>query len=249
MKPVGSGGKIRKLGDAFRLCCTNAPLLPRYRALAVRQVSSAVPTGCSEFTRNPFYDLFESTLNFRTTVCVVDGSYLLHKVVWGSCKIFLDRCNSYTRYIKEHFGDNCTVLFDGYDCDSTSTKTVERNRRAQLKHPVDVMFDEHTSVTTKQEDFLSDSRNKHRLTHLLHKKLSEAGVSVILCEDGAHRSIVLTAIEKRNSVTDEETPVIIVGKDVDLVVLMIALAPPAHRKHLFYETGARKVGIKTIFFS
>ena len=69
-------------------------------------------------TKSASYDLFESTslaLNFRTSVCIVDRGDL-HKVVWGSCKTFLDICNSYTHYIKEHFGDSCTVLFDAYDC-------------------------------------------------------------------------------------------------------------------------------------
>ena len=46
---------------------------------------------------------------------VIDGGYLLRKVVWPSNVTYKDICLEYVSYVIRHFGSNAVVVFDGYD--------------------------------------------------------------------------------------------------------------------------------------
>ena len=55
---------------------------------------------------------------------IVDGGYLLHKFRWSSRKNFGDLLNAYCKYVTDHFGQNVTVVFDGYK--NSCLKDAER---------------------------------------------------------------------------------------------------------------------------
>ena len=57
---------------------------------------------------------------------VIDGGALLHCVYRKSDFSFMDVVYQYVVYIKNNFGDACTVVFDGYQA---STKDYEHSRR------------------------------------------------------------------------------------------------------------------------
>jgi len=72
-------------------------------------------------------EIFSSILN---TVYVIDGGFLLHRVVWQTREIFSSILNKYVEYVKKYCNIGATVVFDGYPDDKTkSTKSVERYRR------------------------------------------------------------------------------------------------------------------------
>ena len=73
-----------------------------------------------------------------------------------------------------------------------------------------------------QKQFLSNDRNKSRHTDLICTSLNAAGFSTKIAPEGADRVIVLTAIE--NARIDTEATVIIVGEDIDSLVIFSQLA-------------------------
>ena len=57
---------------------------------------------------------------------VIDGGYLLNSVVWQENCIFVVVCNIYVDYVRIKYGDNATVIFDGYNNTSLSIKAAEQ---------------------------------------------------------------------------------------------------------------------------
>ncbi|GBL90892.1 hypothetical protein AVEN_27997-1 [Araneus ventricosus] len=52
---------------------------------------------------------------------VLDGSSLIHRVVWPKQETFGDVYTTYMSYIKRHYGDEVTVVFDRYTESSVNT--------------------------------------------------------------------------------------------------------------------------------
>jgi len=97
----------------------------------------------------------------------------------------------------------------------------------------EVQVQEEAIVNLKKSDFLANNRNKEQFFQLLTDKLSEANV---LCKNtvaDADTLIVETAIERASS----GEKVIIVGEDVDLLVLLVARTPSSCSSVLFMESG------------
>lgn len=98
------------------------------------------------------------------------------------------------------------------------------------------------NVTTTQEKFLSNERNKVRLITLLIKKFGEVNIIVKQAPDDADRLIVQTALEQSCKT------VVIMADDIDVLVILTALAPlnvtiyflklgkgKAEKQHLFVQ--------------
>ncbi|KAG1673056.1 hypothetical protein GQR58_015707 [Nymphon striatum] len=83
-------------------------------------------------------------------------------------------CQSYISYILKHYGDQSTVVFDGYRS-TTSTKVAEQRRRAQKCTSSDIIFEDNMPTTTTQSAFLTNSHNKQRL---IHEKMLMSGIRI-----------------------------------------------------------------------
>ncbi|GBN01761.1 hypothetical protein AVEN_224472-1 [Araneus ventricosus] len=112
----------------------------------------------SAFTRTKI-DAVQGKNNF----VVVDGGYLLQKVVWQRNMNFGDIAKSYLTYLQTHYGSNITIVFDGYPSYVTgkSTKSAERIQRTNLNSPHEIIFNEATSPETSQAHFLANERAFH----------------------------------------------------------------------------------------
>lgn len=154
---------------------------------------------------------------------VVDGGFFLHKVVWpNNSKIELI-IDSYVSYAIRHYSPNSWIIFDGYpECEISSTKSIERSRRQLKSTGREIAFDLNTIISVNQKVLLSNEKNKARLINLLCRSLNAAGFRTRIAPEDADRLIVVTAIENA-SLNSEET-VIIVGEDVDLLVIFSQLA-------------------------
>ncbi|KAJ8666634.1 hypothetical protein QAD02_008296 [Eretmocerus hayati] len=154
---------------------------------------------------------------------VLDGGFLLHKVVWKPQD--LDKIiNYYVRYIKRHYsGGSVSVVFDGYpeDC-SNSTKFYVRVRRGTKNVGVEVQLSRDTPVNDKQSTFLSNEKKKTRLIQILAQELQKENMHVLIAEEDADVLLVQTALDLAKS--DEMKNVIVVGEDVDLLVIMNQVA-------------------------
>ena len=144
--------------------------------------------------------------------------------MWPKLGTFGDVYTTYTTFVKKHYGDHVTVVFDGYTANNVSTKVVERQRRLMKRTSKEILFNENTILTDSQRQFLSNLINKERFISQLVCNFKTAGIRTFTATDDADVHIVRTAIDihEKNKKQD-----VVVGQDVDLLVLLIALTPDA----------------------
>ncbi|GBN52730.1 hypothetical protein AVEN_244457-1 [Araneus ventricosus] len=151
---------------------------------------------------------------------VVDGGHLLHKIVWRQQPIFGTIAYRYVQYLNNKYGQDIAVIFDDFPDDGKkSTKNGERLRRTAHFSP-DVMFHEETVLQYTKEKLLANECNKKRFIELLKKALQKANICVQQAVEDADLTIVNTAI----SVALQYDYVRVVGWNIDLLVLLTALA-------------------------
>ncbi|GBN49705.1 hypothetical protein AVEN_221547-1, partial [Araneus ventricosus] len=151
---------------------------------------------------------------------VVDGGHLLHKIVWRQQPIFGTIADRYVQYLNNKYGQDIAVIFDDFPDDGKkSTKNGERLRRTAHFSP-DVMFHEETVLQYTKEKLLANECNKKRFIELLKKALQKANICVQQAVEDADLTIVNTAI----SVALQYDYVRVVGWNIDLLVLLTALA-------------------------
>ena len=189
------------------------------------------------------YDVIESVAGSQQTypeesTVVVDGGYLLRRVIWPQHGSYGDVYSAYVTYVQKHHGtDNVVIVFDGYS-DAPSTKGVEQNRRAMKSQSTEILFTDDMPITIHQERFLTNGKNKARFIQGLTGHLELAGIQVKHAVADADTLIVRTAIELATNNT-----VAVVGTDVDLLILLIQLSKQDSKLYL-YKPGAGNVLIK-----
>lgn len=122
-------------------------------------------------------------------------------------------------YIKEKFG-NAHIVFDGYNIHNT--KDEKHYRRVGKVPTRDVLVENHIQAPMSQQEFLGNTKNKARFITLLSTHLKAAGCKVHQAEADADRLIVTTAI----GIGESGVEPVLIRKDTDLLVLLIALASP-----------------------
>ena len=79
----------------------------------------------------------------------VNGGYLLHKLPWTCPATFGNICDQYVQYVLQKYGQNCTMVFDGY---KSSTKDEEHFKRCvRTVGTTTVEFGEITPVVSMKE--------------------------------------------------------------------------------------------------
>ena len=182
--------------------------------------------GMRKGTKSALYKAFkplpDTTLLDSSTVYVIDGGFLLHRVVWSSGHTFEQICDSYIHYVRSKYNQSATIVFDGYSDGQKSTKSMERLRRSTKKQSVEIQFSSTMTPTVSQVNFLSNAKNKDRLITMLMTKCNESGIASKQAADDADTLIVRTA----ESLASAHKSVAIVGEDVDLLVIMMDLQTP-----------------------
>lgn len=188
-----------------------------------------------------FTPINSNEMTEKKALAVVDGGYLLHKVIWPHNASFATISQNYSSFLKRHYGSQVVVVFDGYPA-RTSTKRFERLRRMRVHCSPEVMFESNMINQIPQERFLANDQNKSRLIKLLSTNFEECGIEVKQAQEDADLLIVNTALSKAK----ELEKVVIVGEDIDLLVLMTALGQSF--SNLFYlKPGRGSAG--DLFFS
>ena len=149
---------------------------------------------------------------------VLDGGHLLQSVMWPQPSTYGGVCNFYIAHTLKHYGAGTVIVFDGYSM--ISTKAAEQLRRAKKSTSSDILFDQNMQTTTTQAAFLANGNNKERLIEMLRDLLNEAGVHVKQAQADADALIVSTAL----SLAESGKPVVVVGTDTDLLVMLVAQA-------------------------
>lgn len=131
------------------------------RSVGITCMKTCLEKGRKSMMYEAFSPIKEQ-LSLGTRICnVIDGGYLLHKVVWSKANeaTFQVVCQIYVYYVKRHFGSNAILVFDGYPVgiNYQSTKAAERYRRSLLHSSTKFIFTETTFVSTiSQAKFLSN---------------------------------------------------------------------------------------------
>ena len=152
---------------------------------------------------------------------VVDGGDLIHRVEWPAQGTFAKVYAAYVAYIRRYYGQRCTIVFDGYSRNANSTKGSERRRRQGGVPESPEIICHNTSLAPEKLQFLNNPKNKMCLISELASILGRNKIGTVIATDDADLSIVHTSIEKSRL----NKKVFIVGVDIDLLVLAIALSP------------------------
>lgn len=128
---------------------------------------------------------------------------------------------TFISYIQRHYKENVAVVFDRYSESCLNTKTVERQRRLMKRTSRDIFLNEDTKCVESQSFLLGNLSNKEKFVAQLAQKLESVGIETRIAKDDADVDIVGKAI----NASQLYRQVVIVGQDVDLLTLLIALAP------------------------
>lgn len=210
--------------------------------------------GMRKTAKSSLYDSFSTVespeMSLSDHLYVIDGGFLLHKVVRRGCCVVNEIFDKIKKYINNYYKSRVHIVFDGYpDVELAGTKSAERLRRSTKHLAPTVQFDENTSLSLAQEKFLSNDKNKARFIELLVNFLRQNNITAEQAFEDADNTIVETAILNSR----QHRTVIIVGEDIDLLVLLtelgrmndnIFLQKPAKgkQKEVFYSTTSFKAG-------
>ena len=129
---------------------------------------------------------------------------------------------------------NVVIVFDGYSGVAPTTKGAQQNRRAMKAQSTEIMFTDDMPITVCQERFLTNGKNKARLIQSLTRHLMHAEIKVKHAVADADALIVRTAIDLSTN-----NNVVVVGTDVDLLILLTQLSKEDNQLCL-YKQGAGK---------
>ena len=173
---------------------------------------------------------------------VVDGGYLLHKVVLQINEKFGDICRKYQTDLRKHYRSDITVIFDGYSSDNSrrGTKSSERSRRLKISgSSADIIFSEETNAAVSQEKFLANESNKNHFILMLIQKFKERGIQAQQAEEDADLLIVETAISQ----AAKSDSVAIVSEDIDVLVLLTGLGNKYENLYFHKPGKGKKAGL------
>ncbi|KAJ8874570.1 hypothetical protein PR048_025436 [Dryococelus australis] len=128
---------------------------------------------------------------------------------WNVGTKFSSIREQYVSCLINHYGANSAVVFDGYEDDNSIKHTVQK-RRGISKTPVYVNFDENMLASVLQENFLANEKNNTK------------GIEASTTIGDTDGSIVRCGLNKVTS----HSSVVVIGEDVDLLVLLTAPTPP-----------------------
>ncbi|GBN07484.1 hypothetical protein AVEN_14131-1, partial [Araneus ventricosus] len=131
----------------------------------------------------------------ESNVYIIDGGYLLHRVILNMGSTFSSICDNYVTYVRSKFKSTALVIFDGYPENETigGTKCAERARRTRKQMSSGVTFDETMIPTVSQEKFLANLKNKDRLISILMNKFSSLNMTCKKADEDADSLIVNSA--------------------------------------------------------
>lgn len=216
--------------------------------LAPFPLSMFTENGLRKNSKSDLYQEFASINSLpvcSNIVHVVDGGFLLHKVVWQKNDTIAEIINKYCSYVESHYTANSVIIFDGYpEIDKTAststhtgTKQTERTRRKTSTVIPTLEYQDISRIPFTQEKFLSNTNNKNNLIRTLSSKLQEKGFLYQQAPEDADLLIIARAI---NIAKHDDKNVVIVGQDIDLLVLLHQLNSNGYSIY-FHKPGSGNV--------
>ncbi|KAJ8685596.1 hypothetical protein QAD02_021389 [Eretmocerus hayati] len=201
--------------------------------------------GMSKTQKHKFIENFTPTIGapqFPGMKYIIDGGFLLHKVVWHQGDIIDAILQRFVKYIEKHYSQGSTVIFDGYPSipDARHIKSLERARRVKQNQAREAQSERGMPMPLSKDKYLSNEKNKNRLIQLLIEDLRAAGHTCEQADEDADTLIVNSAIRMSREMN---VPAIIVGEDIDLLVILTQLADEDDLVY-FFKPGKGKTPSK-----
>lgn len=199
--------------------------------------------GMRKGKKSDFYEFFQpikEEIDLGSNyVHVIDGGFLLHRVVWNNDETFRQISLKYVKYIQNHYRPNSTIVFDGYpeSPEEKGTKNAERNRRYEKKVSPEIKIQEDLKPFLTQEKFLVNDKNKKQLIKMICENLKSAGFSTVEAAEDADYLIVEEAVKNLKKFEK----IVVVGNDIDLLVILTALPDQYNHKIFFLKPTQGKV--------
>ena len=126
---------------------------------------------------------------------VIDGGYLLDRVVWDKQSTYREIIQKYINYVESHYGKNI-IVFDRYQHDSSTKDHELAQQTMKSKKSPDVSVHLENSIgDISQQAFLANSNNKEGFIELVTRVLSSNGHNVLQCRGDADTLIVSTFLD------------------------------------------------------
>ncbi|CAH2017269.1 unnamed protein product, partial [Acanthoscelides obtectus] len=188
--------------------------------------------------------MFTTTLSsralFEDSQFDVGGGWLLQSLVWPHSKIYRAIFDMYKNFLDKPVGRSVIIVFDGYEDEHIGVKSYERDCRQERHCSVDVGIEPDNLLPLNQRKFLSNVKNKAQ-SHLGQTLATyeEFSFTVIHAKKDADVEIVRAALKTLNELfRHAKSRVIVVGPDVDLLILLIGLTPASESMY-YYKMGQR----------
>lgn len=123
---------------------------------------------------------------------VIDGGYLLHVVHWPADATFSQIKQVYLAFVGRHWGPNVTIVFDGYVNASQKPKWAEQEQREQRSPCPNVIVEDNSKITIKQQSFLGNIINKSQLISMLINFLRQNDITCYQSQGDADSLICAT---------------------------------------------------------
>ena len=139
------------------------------------------------------------------------------------CQSYVDRLLALNLYV--------TVVFEGYNASSSSTKTHEQQKRAKKNASKTYIFYKNMTLQVSKKAFLSNYENKNRLINLLKALLLSHGITVLQATEDADYLVAKTCIENSLKQT-----VWYMAVDTDILVMLVGNAHESCKGIFFGKT-------------
>ena len=173
-------------------------------------------------------------------VYVIDGGAMLQRLPWAKSTSYANLCQLYIQYICNHF-PNALIVFDGYG-GGPSTKDETHQRRTGNEMGVNVDFTSDMLLKMKKKSFLANPKNKQKFIDLLGSEMvKEKGIQVRHSIGDADYDIVVSACTIAMT-----RPVVVVGDDTDLLILLQHHFTPTDHETIYLQTSTQLIDISIL---
>lgn len=192
--------------------------------------------GMRKSTKSTLYSSFQAldiTLSKDNCSYYIDGGMLLYKMKWPTDCKYIKVFEDYIFYLRKHFGNNISVVFDCYNEDTN--KAAERYRRSMKVASKEFNFTKDSQLSVSQEKFLSNYNNKSRFIEYLKEELQKNANKCYQGKGEADELLVEISVKESTNLQK-----VIVAEDIDVLVILTGRAK-AEEEIYFLKIGKQNV--------
>ncbi|XP_014234548.1 uncharacterized protein LOC106657506 [Trichogramma pretiosum] len=207
----------------------------------------------TEFYDNFLPNTYLTTEQSRQATNIIDGEYLLWKVEWVPGATVGQIIEAYADYLMKNFSEKPTIVFSKHPKNNSNAElmSVIYYRQQQLDNGKEILnlqdyIDEICPLP--KHEFLKCEKNKTQLIKMMYKDLEEKELAQVkFASDDIHFEMVQTAIVYAR--TNKPRPILLVGNDIDILVILVQLGTNFDTDDLAYIYFKREKKGASLFYN